>query len=185
MSAPLTDLHYSLRAQMLRGVVQDTDDSGPNQTVTVQLHYGQQRSKVPVHQAFGFSGHAPLDGAVTHVVQNGADPSDLFALPPANPSAARMGGIQEGESLLYDAAGQKVYLQDGRIVRIDALEEMRVSIAGQPVLDVTKDGVTITGSLKVSKGIEAGDDVTADGISLTGHTHSGVKQGTDNTGKPQ
>ena len=181
----LTDLHYSQRSQMLRGVVQDMDDSGPSQTVTVQMHYGQQRSKVPVHQPFGFSSSAPLDGAVTHVVQNGADPSDLFALPPANPAACRMGGLKEGESILYDAAGQKIYLQDGKIVRIDALEEMRVSIAGQPVLDVTKDGVTITGKLMVSETIEAQGDVTGAGISLSKHTHSGVKAGTDSTGKPQ
>jgi len=181
----LMDLHYSLRGQTLRGVVQDMDDSGPSQTVTVQLHYGQSRSKVPVHHPFGFSSSAPLDGAVTHVLQNGADPSDLFALPPANPAACRMGGLKEGESILYDAAGQKVYLQDGRIVRIDALEEMRVSIAGQPVLDVTKDGVTITGKLVVSETIVAQKDITGAGISLSKHTHPDVKVGTDNTGAPQ
>lgn len=185
MSDPLTELHYGLRGQTLRGVVQDLNDGGPSQTVTVQMHYGQQRSAVPVHQPFGFSGHAPLDGAITHVIQNGADPSDLFALPPANPSAARMSGLQEGESVLYDAAGQKVYLQDGKIVRIDALEEMRVSIGGQPVLDVASEGVTITGWLKVSETVEAGKDVTAAGISLKSHVHSGVKQGTDETGEPQ
>ncbi|EHH67558.1 phage baseplate assembly protein V [Gluconobacter morbifer] len=179
------ELHYSLRSQTLRGVVQEVNDTGPVQTVTVQVHYGQTRSRVLVHQPFGFSSSPPLDGAVTHVVQNGADPSDLFALPPANPSAARMSGLQEGESILYDAAGQKLYLQDGKIVRIDALEEMRVSVGGQPVLDVDANGVTITGALTVSKGITAGEDVTAEGISLTGHTHSGVETGSGDTGKPQ
>ncbi|WP_062497086.1 phage baseplate assembly protein domain-containing protein [Gluconobacter potus] len=185
MSDPLTELHYGQRSQTLRGVVQDLNDSGPSQTVSVKMHYGQERSSVPVHQPFGFSSYAPLDGAVTHVIQNGADPSDLFALPPANPSAARMSGLQAGESILYDAAGQKVYLQDGKIVRIDALEEMRVSIDGQPVLDVTPDGVTITGWLKVSETVTAEKDVMADGISLKDHVHSGVKQGTDDTGAPQ
>ncbi|WP_082779977.1 phage baseplate assembly protein domain-containing protein [Gluconobacter albidus] len=185
MSDPLMELHYAQRSQTLRGVVQELNDTGPDQTVSLQMHFGQARSRVPVHQPFGFSSHAPLDGAVTHVIQNGADPSDLFALPVANPSAARMSGLQSGESILYDAAGQKVYLQNGKIVRIDALEEMRVSIGGQPVLDVTPEGVVITGSLSVSKGITAGDDVKAGGISLQNHTHSNVKQGTDSTGKPQ
>lgn len=185
MSDLLTELHYSQRSQTLRGIVQEVNDVGPDQTVSVQLHYGQQRSSVPVHQPFGFSSHAPVDGAVTHVVQNGADPADMFALPPANPSAARMSGLKAGESILYDAAGQKIYLENGTIVRVDALEEMRVSIGGQTVLDVTSEGVKVTGYLIVSKGIKAGDDIVAGSISLQTHTHSGVKQGTDETGEPK
>ncbi|MBF0858792.1 phage baseplate assembly protein [Gluconobacter sp. LMG 31484] len=185
MSDPLTELHYAQRSQTLRGVVQDVNDTGPDQTVSVQMHYGQERSSVPVHQPFGFSSHAPVDGAVTHVVQNGGDPSDLFALPPANPSAARMSGIQEGETILYDATGQKVYLQGGKIVRIDALEEMRVSIGGQTVLDVTPEGVTITGGLIVSKGIKAGDDVVAGSISLQNHLTTQVMSGNGTSGKPK
>jgi len=179
------ELHYSLRSQTLRGVVQALDDSGPAQTVTVQMHFGQLRSEVPVHHPFGFSSVAPLDGAITHVVQNGADPSDLIALPPANPSAARMGGLETGEAVLYDACGQKVYLRNGKIVQIDALSEMVVSIGGKTVLDLTKDGAAITGSLSVSEGIKAGGDVVAGSVSLQGHVHSGVQTGSGETGKPE
>lgn len=179
------ELHYSMRSQTLRGVVQALDDSGPSQTITVQLHFGQVRSKVPVHQAFGFSSVAPLDGAITHVVQNGADPSDVVALPVANPAAARMGGLETGEAVLYDAAGQKVYLRNGKIVQIDALSEMVVSVGGKTVLDLNQNGAAITGSLTVSEGIKAGGDVVAGSVSLQSHVHSGVETGSGETGEPQ
>lgn len=185
MSDPITELHNLLRSQHTRGVVLEVDDSGPEQTVTVQMHYGQVRSGVPVWHMFGFSSHVPLDGAVVQLFQNGADPSDLVAMPAANFAAFRMGGIQSGETVLYDAAGQKVYLQNGRVVAIDALEEMRVSVAGQTIFDVTAQGVDITGDVTVSGEIIAKGDVTGKGISLTNHTHSGVKAGTDSSGKPQ
>lgn len=185
MSDPITELHNLLRSQHTRGVVLTVDDSGPQQTVTVQMQYGQIRSDVPVWHMFGFSSHVPLDGAVVQLFQNGADPSDLVAVPPANPAGCRMGGIKSGESVQYDSAGQKVYLKDGKIVAIDALQEMRVAVGGKTILDVTADGVAITGKLVVSDTIVADGDVTGKGISLAGHTHSGVKAGTDSSGKPQ
>lgn len=134
---------------------------------------------------FGFSSHVPLDGAVVQLFQNGADAADLVAMPAANPASCRMGGIKSGESVQYDAAGQKVYLQDGKIVAIDALQEMRVSVGGKAVLDVSANGVAITGKLTVSDTIVAQGDVTGKGISLATHTHSGVKAGSDSSGKPQ
>lgn len=185
MSDPLTELHHAMRGQHVRAVVEDLDDTGPEQLLTLQAHYGQVRGKVPVWQPFGFSSSVPLDGAITHMIQVGSDPSDVIALPPANPAAARMGGLNTGETLLYDASGQKVYLQDGKIIRVDAHQELLVSIGGQTVLDVTEDGVAITGKLTVTKTIEAEGDVTGAGISLSKHKHGGVKAGSDETGAPE
>jgi len=185
VSDPLTELHHAMRGQHVRAVVEDLDDTGPEQLLTLQAHYGQVRSRVPVWHPFGFSSSVPLDGAITHLVQVGSDPSDVIALPPANPAAARMGGLNAGESCQYDSAGQKIYLQDGKIVRVDAHQELLVSIGGQPVLDVTKDGVAITGKLTVTETIEAVGDVTGAGISLSEHKHGGVKAGSDETGAPE
>ena len=175
----MVDLYHTIRGQVLRGVVKLLDDSGPEQHVSVVAHAGQQRTSVPVHYPYGFSSHVPLDGAVTHVLQNGGDPSDLFALPPSNPAAARMGGLKEGETVLYDVANQRVHLRDGKIVEIDAAQEMVVKIAGRPVLTVTDDGVQVNGK------ITATGDVTGAGISLKNHVHGGVQSGGSQTGNPQ
>lgn len=189
MSRAVRDLYMSVRGLFTRAVVQDLDDSGGNQTVTLTSHYGRTRSKVPVHQPFGFSSHVPHDGAVTAVVAAGGDHSDPIALPPSNPSAARMGNLAEGETVLYDAVGQKIYLKNGKIVQVDAAKQLDVRIAGTSILTVDKDGAILTGTLKVSKDIIAQGDVTADGTvtgkedvvgagkSLKGHTHTSGKEG--------
>lgn len=179
------ELHYALRGLLVRGVVEAVDDRGPEQVLTVQGPYGQLRSAVPVLQPFGFSSHAPLDGAVCHLLQTGGDPADLVALPPANPAAARLGGIAEGESVLYDSVGQRVWLQGGRIVRIDTVGALQVTVGGTQVLTVTETGVAITGDLTVSGKIEAQEDVTAGGVSLEQHVHGGVQGGSGTSGTPQ
>lgn len=189
MSRSVRDLYMSLRGLFTRAVVQDLDDSGANQTVTLTSHYGRTRSKVPVHFPFGFGSHVPHDGAVTAVVAAGGDHADPIALPPSNPSAARMGNLAEGETVLYDAVGQKLYLKDGKIVQVDAAEQLDVRIAGQSILTVDKDGVAVIGTLKVSQNIIAQGDMTADGtvvgkkdvvgngISLHDHTHTSAAAG--------
>ncbi|MBR0559492.1 phage baseplate assembly protein V [Neokomagataea anthophila] len=179
------ELSNAMRSLILRGVVEAVDDTGPEQCVDVQLHYGQQRSRVPVLQPFGLSSFAPLDGAIVHVLQTGNDPSDSVAFPPANPSAARMGGLSEGETVVYDSAGQRLYFSAGQLIRVDAAKEMTVAIAGQTVLDVTTSGVAITGSLTVTGPINAQGDVTAGTVSLQNHVHGGVQSGGAKTSAPQ
>lgn len=65
-----------------------------------------------------------------------------------------MGGLKEGETALYDAAGQKLYFRDGRLVQVDALEELAVMIGGESVLKVTEGKVTIEGVLHVNGDVE-------------------------------
>ncbi|KAB8124009.1 hypothetical protein D3W54_07100 [Komagataeibacter medellinensis] len=174
-----------LRSLATRAVVQAIDDTGANQSVTVAAHAGRTRSQVPVHQQFGLSSHAPVKGAVAPIVALGGDPSDLVALPPANPSLSRVGGLAEGETVLYDAIGQQVYLQDGKIVRIVAATEMTVEIGGKTLLDITPQGATLNVDLQVNGKIAATGDVTAGNISVQKHPHDGVQPGSGITGAPQ
>ncbi|WP_215762862.1 phage baseplate assembly protein [Acetobacter sp. P1H12_c] len=189
MSRSVRDLYMSLRGLVSRAVVRDIDDTGSNQTVTLDTHYGRTRGKVPVHFPFGFSSHAPHDGAVTAVVAAGGDHADPIALPPSNPSAARMGNLPEGETVLYDAVGQKIYLVGGKVIRVDVVQQLDVRVAGQSILTVDKDGASLTGTLRVSKDIIAQGDMTASGTvtgqqdvvgggkSLKGHAHTSGKEG--------
>lgn len=189
MSRSVRDLYMALRGLVSRAVVRDLDDTGANQTVALDTHYGRTRGKVPVHFPFGFGSHVPHDGAVTAVVAAGGDHADPIALPPSNPSAARMGNLAEGETVLYDAAGQKIYLVGGKVIRVDVVQQLDVRIAGQSILTVDKDGASLTGTLKVSKDIIAEGDMTAsgtvtgrkdvlgDGKSLKDHTHTSASPG--------
>lgn len=177
-------LFMAVRGLFVRAVVHAIDDTGSEQMLSVESHFGRMRSRVPVHQAFGFASHAPLDGAVAPVVAIGGDHADLMALPPANPSKARFGKLGEGDSVLYDACGQRVYVQNGKIVRIDCTAEMLVTIGGSPILDLTATQATLNVPLKVNGGIDATKDIVAGGISLMNHPHTGVKSGTDKSGAP-
>lgn len=188
----MTDaLHMAIRGHTVRAVIHAIDDGGAEQQVAASAHVGGRRTQIPVHYPFGFAAHVPPNGAITYVVANGADQSDAFALPPSNPSAARMGELPEGDSMLYDAVGQKVWLSGGKIVKVDAHTEMDVTVGGKLVMQVAASGVTIegdlsvTGNVKVDMSVVAQDDVKAGDISLTEHKHSGVKAGSDSTGAPE
>lgn len=157
------DNAQKLRSLTRRAVVHAIDDSGSTQTVTAEAHAGYPRSCVPVHQQFGLASHAPVDGAVTHVVAVGGDEADLVAFPPANPSVAHMGGLAEGETILYDAVGQAVYLESGKLVRVQAHTEMMVEIGGKTVLDLTATLATLNVDLKVNGRIDATGDVVGNG----------------------
>ncbi|MBY4640281.1 phage baseplate assembly protein [Gluconacetobacter entanii] len=183
-------LFMAVRGLFVRAVVRGIDDTGGEQMLTVEPHFGRTRSQVPVHQPFGFASHAPLDGAVAPVVAVGGDHADLMALPPANPSKARFGKLGEGDSVLYDACGQRIYIQNGKIVRIDCTSEMLVTIGGSPILDLTAKQATLNVPLSVKGSITATDDITTQGdvkaasVSLTNHTHT-VTDAPGTTGKPQ
>lgn len=167
-----------------RGVVKTIEDRRTRQVISAVISAGEHRVDVPVHQPFGFNSHAPLDGAVTHVLQNSADPTDLVALMPSNPASMRMGGLREGESILYDSAGQKLHFQNGRVVAVDATEGMVINQKGQPLLTLSEQGHVFYGDLYVKGHIYADEDVTGGGVSLNEHAHDGVKKGEEDTGKP-
>ncbi|MDE7547202.1 phage baseplate assembly protein [Acetobacter fabarum] len=168
-----------------RAVVHAINDNGAGQTVTLEAHAGYPRSNVPVHQQFGLSSRAPLEGAVTHVMALGGDEADLLALPPANPSLAHMGNLASGETVLYDAVGQAVYLQGGKFVRVLAATGMTVEIGGVTVLELTSKQATLNVSLQVNGGITASQDIVAGTVSVQDHLHGGVQKGSDTTGQPQ
>ncbi len=179
------EIAQRVRSLFGRAVVHAIDDTTSGQRVTIEGRAGYVRSRVPVHQQFGLSSRAPVDGAVTHVFAAGADEADLVALPPANPSLAHMGALGEGETVVYDAVGQAVYLQDGKFVRIQAAQEMKVEIGGNVILDLTGALATLSVDLQVNGKITATEDVVANGVSLHDHPHTKVQSGQDTSGPPQ
>ncbi|QHI96066.1 hypothetical protein GT348_07290 [Aristophania vespae] len=175
----LFDIYHSIRSLISHAVVRAIYDDGAEQQLDLNIHAGQTRTRVPVHFPFGFSSHAPLDGAVTHVISTGGDPSDLMALPPSNPAAARLGDLAEGESVLYDSAGQRLIFRDGAVAEIDVVGQLIVQVKGSPILTLDETGISIKGN------IHATGDVTTDKTSLNNHIHGGVQAGGAKTTPPQ
>ena len=172
-----------LRNHAVRAVVATIDDGGDEQRAVVQTHAGVTRSVI-VHQPFGLAAHPPADGAISVMIGLGGDEADPVVLGLSNPQAARMGGLAEGESALYDAAGQRVHLVGGQTIAIGAVQQVQVSIGAAVVLVVKAGGVQITGDLTVSGKITATGDVVAGSVSVQQHLHGGVQSGAAKTSMP-
>ena len=137
----------TLRGGIARGAVASTADDGQAQTVDVETHEGVLRAGVEVMQVFGLASRPPAgDGAMALLLAIGGDQGDMVALPLGCPSV-RFGKLANGDSVLYDAAGQRVHLRDGVIVEIVAVTKLRLVA---PTVEIVADAVTITGDLAVA-----------------------------------
>lgn len=137
----------ALRGLVMRAEVRGTSDGGETQTVEAETHEGILRSAVEVLQPFGVASRPPA-GGVAVVLAIGGDQGDLVALPLACPSS-RFGGLAEGETVVYDAAGNRLHFRAGGLVELRAQNSVKVQVGGT-VMEVTPAGVAITGDLVVS-----------------------------------
>jgi len=192
MNGPDDHLHQLLRSIAVRAVVKSLNDAGGDQLADVAHAFGRERSGVPVLHPFGFSSSVPMDGAIAVLLSLGADPADLVALHAYNPSVARFGSLETGESVVYDAVGQRLHFRGGKLCDVQAQGEFRVSIGGSQVFDLTAKQATISVPLVAEKGITVvadgidvqSGDVKAGTVSLIGHEHGEVQFGDDTSGPP-
>jgi phage gp45-like len=147
----------ALRGAAVRGMVSGFDDTGAMQTVDGETHEGIARSAIEVHQPFGFASLPPDDGAFTIFFALGGDQGDMVALPPMHPDY-RFGGLEPGESVLYDYQGNRVHVRRGGIVEI--LSATKVRILTQDVEIEAPLGVKIAGPLVVDGPITSTQDIS-------------------------
>lgn len=166
---------FNQRTAVTRGVVTAVDDSGCVQTVDVQSHAGVQRAGVEVHHPFGFSSAPPAHGSVVVLIGNGADPSDMIALPAACPGA-RLGGLQLGEVAIHAVDGTRVYIKLNGIVEIVAAAQVQITA---PNCTITCTGsitlasdVTLTGKIAIAGDASVGGNLTVAGDITAGGTIS-------------
>lgn len=169
----------ALRGQAVRGLVVSVRDGGIAQTVDVETHDGVIRSGVEVLQPFGVASRAP-DGAITVVIAMGGDEGDMLALPPGCPGV-RFGALQPGETVLYDADGNRVHLRAGGVVEVKAAGKVVVEA---PEVEITAPIVRITGDVEVTGKITATGEIQSGSIPLTTHKHTGVQPGAGTSGTP-
>jgi phage gp45-like len=154
----LTELAMALRGLAVRGLVVRVADGGQTQTVDVETHEGVVRSAVEVLQPFGLGSVPAGEGALAVLLALGGDQGDMVALPIAHPSV-RFGALVPGETVLYDAAGNRLHFRDGSLCELKVgakvlIETRRVEIeASAEGLRITGD-VEIVGNLKVTGEVE-------------------------------
>lgn len=137
----------ALRGLAVRAVVQGIADAGEVQTVVVETHDGVVRSDVEVLGQFGLSS-VPPEGAIAVLLALGGDQGDMVALPLPCPSA-RFGGLQPGETVLHDAAGNRMHFRNGGLVEVHASTSMTVAVDGTQLV-VEAGRVRIVGDLEVT-----------------------------------
>jgi phage gp45-like len=138
----------ALRGLVVRAVVRGTGDAGETQTVEAETHEGILRSGIEVLQPFGVASRPPAQGAIAVLLAVGGDQGDMVALPLACPSA-RFGDLAAGETVVHDAAGNRLHFRAGGLVEVAASTSLKVTVGGTELL-VNATGVTITGDLVVT-----------------------------------
>lgn len=161
---------FDFRGMIRKGTVQSVDDTGDVQMVTVKTSEGALYT-AEVHQLFGHASVAPVDGCTAMLFCIGGDPANMVALL-TNPSS-RFGGQAQGESVLYDDAGNRVAIRSGGTIQILAatlvqIDVPSVAITSTGSVTITAPEVTITAPVIAFEG-----NLTVDGaITTTGTIHA-------------
>lgn len=137
----------ALRGLIMRAEVQGVADGAETQAVEALTHEGILRSGVEVLAPFGVSSVPPA-GGMTVLLAVGGDQGDMVALPLACPSA-RYGSLAPGETVVHDAAGNRLHFRNGGLVELHAAASISVKVGGVEMV-VSDANVTITGDLVVT-----------------------------------
>jgi phage baseplate assembly protein V len=179
----LAPMARRLGNMVARGAVSAVNAATKMQSLQLRLMAGEAKDSVEHFEPFGFTSK-PLAGAEHITLFLDGDRSHGVTIVVAD-RRYRVIGLEDGESALHDAYGNKVHLKkDGTI-----------AIVATTQLQITSPLVTMSGNLQVVGDISAGGTVTAPTVNGTtnvtfggksgiGHTHSGVQTGAGNTGAP-
>lgn len=111
MIAPLRNRIYTM---ITRAVIETVNDTGEMQLVKVNLLAGETRSDVERFQNFGFTS-VPPNGAECVAIAVGGNRDHLIVIA-ADDRASRIVGLLKGESVQYNANGDKIHLKaDGTL----------------------------------------------------------------------
>ena len=134
-------------------------DTGPVQTVQLQLDPLSLRDNVPVLYDFGFTGCPPI-GANFHVAYLDGDRSKAIAIASGH-QTYRLTGLAPGDSALYDSRGAHIWLTPSGI-----------GISTTGALTIAANNITLdnSGNLAVTGNVTAGNG-GADQVTLQLHRH--------------
>lgn len=172
-----------------RGAVSAVNAASKMQSLQLRLMAGEAKDNVEHFEPFGFTSK-PKPGAEHITLFLDGDRSHGVTIVVAD-RRYRLTGLDDGESALHDAYGNKVHLK----------KDGTMAVVASTQVQITSPLVTMSGNLQVTGSISAGGNVTAGGTvtapnvvgttngtfggkSMVSHTHSGVQPGAGNTGAP-
>ena len=168
---PDKETAHLIRGMVARAQVQSSDDSGQSQTVVAKIYEGVERSDIEVIQPFGLTSRAP-SGGLGVVLSVGGDQGDLVMLPVADP-ASRMGGLNEGETALYNARGDRIHFKaDGST---DIKTGNAANIEGGKSVAVKGGETAEISAGKSAKMAVAGTKMETDGTIVKASTGDGLQ----------
>jgi len=145
-----------------------TIETGGGQMVQLSHRTGEIQDGVQSMQLFGFTS-SPNKGADHLVIYLEGDRSKGVAVA-SNDQRVRPKGMAGGETQIYDASGQQVYLKTGTQILINAKTEIDFQINGTLVGKFTSAGLAVTGVITATGEITAGLG-GSDQIDMFNHTH--------------
>lgn len=185
----MAPLARRLGNMVARGAVSAVNAASKMQSLQLRLMAGEAKDNVEHFEPFGFTSK-PKPGAEHITLFLDGDRSHGVTIVVAD-RRYRLTGLDDGESALYDAYGNKVHLK----------KDGTMAVVASTQVQITSPLVTMSGNLQVSGNISAGGTINAGGTitapnvvgttngtfggkSMVSHTHSGVQPGAGNTGAP-
>ena len=186
--------------QAFRGKIARVKSGGKVQRAQIEGLDGETVQDLEHAENFGFTSNPPA-GSDCVVVPLGGKTSHGIIVTTSN-GAYRITGLAEGETAVYNAAGAKIILKQGRVIDMDC-DILNIKAPGgvnidAPNVDCTAQlsaagkingnggmavqggtGATFSGPIsQTGGGFETDSDVVASGKSLVGHAHTGDSGGT-------
>ncbi len=179
MRGPIERLYRRALLMVGRGRIGAVDDSGPVQKMQVQLGADEIRDNTIREADYGFASK-PLPGAACIMVFIGGDRANGCVIATSD-ERYRPRDLKDGEVMVHDDLGQKIYLTRTGIV---------VNGGGLPITITNTPKVRIESRLEVTGDIiDHCDDGTGKSMDqmrriYDAHGHTGVQRGSAKTDPP-
>ena len=158
---------------LARGVVALGNSASKLQSLQLRLLAGEIKDNMEHLEPYGFTA-CPHPGAEALAGFIGGDRSHGVVITVAD-RRFRLVGLKPGEVALYTDEGDKFHFKRDRIIDI---ETVTLNVKATDSVNFDTPLITSTGR------IESTGDQVAGGVSQISHLHDGVKQGTEQSGKP-
>ncbi|MCF7532042.1 phage baseplate assembly protein V [Pseudomonas petrae] len=162
-----------LMNMLTRGVVALAKSTGKLQTLQMRLTHGEVKDGMEHLEPYGFTS-CPHEGAEGLAAFMGGDRSHGVVIVVAD-RRYRLQALAAGEVAIYTDEGDKIHFKRGRIIDI---QTDTLNISAATAVNFNTPTITQTGEI-VSQG-----DQVAGGVSQIDHPHTGVRQGSDQSGPP-
>lgn len=158
-------MNYRISNLITRGLVTAKNAAAKLRTLQVELFGGETRSQVEDFEPYGLTCE-PHVGAEVLVVSLAGDREHSICV--CHPDRRyRPTGLKDGEVMLYDDLGRRVYLKRGGIV-IDGKDDPITVQTSKGVTVTAGDAVAITGKTTSVNGT-SGVTIDAPSVSMTGN----------------